>query len=822
MFDGLPSLIKDGFNKINYNSVFDIFNTGLLAGLVVLVAKIFNNGLFFSKINGFFKQLSGTLQAFQNSLKAKTLLMLAVAVATLAAAAIALSLVDSAKLSVSIAAIGVLFTQLLAGLALFTKITTGWAKLPFLTAALINLAIAVNILVIAVVKLAKLNWQELARGLTGVTVLLGLMVVASRTLNANAKGMISAGIAIAVLAVGIRILASSVVALSKINWEDLGKGLLGLTAILALITIFSKVNQSSASLIGASFGMILLAISIKIFASALTDLGKISWDNLGRGLTAMAAALAIVVAALWVIPTNIVATAFGLVLVATPLVIMAKALSMFGNMTWDEIGRGLTVMAASLAILAGALYLMSGALPGAFALIIAAQALAILAIPLKILGSMSWAEIGQGLAFLAGALAIIAAAGYLLIGALPGLLGLGGAILLVGLGTLAAGVGISLLAVAITTLIAALTVGSAVLIAFVTSLINLIPFLATMLGEGIIAIVKVIGESGSVILSTLTVLLMTLVTALEVVVPALIKVIFDLIWTLLSTIEKNLPRFIQAGSNILVSFLNGIAKNLPRIINAGANLIVAYLKGIQKEIPRIMDEGFKTVIAFIDGLAEAIKKNSKALRDAGANLAFEVLNGITGGLAGGAKDLFNGAVSLGNDAINGIKSALGIKSPSKEFMEIGRFSNLGLANGLSKYSNIAVDAASNIGLSAVDSLKKSVSKISDLAFNELDMNPTIRPVLDLSAIKKDSSSISSMLKPASISVGSAYAQASSIAIEQRANQSGSAVSTEETSINSDTNITFIQNNNSPKALSASEIYRQTKNQISAVKLTTAV
>jgi hypothetical protein len=104
----------------------------------------------------------------------------------------------------------------------------------------------------------------------------------------------------------------------------------------------------------------------------------------------------------------------------------------------------------------------------------------------------------------------------------------------------------------------------------------------------------------------------------------------------------------------------------------------------------------------------------------------------------------------------------------------------------------------------------------------MDVDPTIRPVLDLTSIKKDASLIDSMLSPSTISLDTAYAQAASIAMSQKNNQAQESTSGQDVITNSDTNITFIQNNNSPKALSASEIYRQTKNQISAIKLTTAV
>jgi tape measure domain-containing protein len=825
------------FKTLDFNSFLALGATGLLGALtagVFKISKILKGGLdafkdgFFtgltSRIKDILNTVKDTLKSLQTEVQSRTIKNIAVALLILAGAVLILSFIPVDRLVSSLTALTVMLVQLMAIMVLFEKniASKGAAKFVFITGALILLSTAMLIFATAVTIISKLSWDELARGLVGMSFALILMLNASKFISKNVGNITVAAFAIGILSAALLVLGSALKLFASMTWEEIGKSLTVLGSLLIMLSLFTATMDKIGLAVVNVFTFLALAAALSLMAYVLKQFSKLSWEEIAKGLITMALSLGIIAGALKLIPLTAGVTALNLIAVAGALFVIANVLEKMAGMTWDEVGRGLTVMAGSLAILAGALYLMTGTLAGAGALIVAALALSILAVPLKIFSTLNWEQVAVGLVFLAGSLAIIAGAGYLLIGALPGLLGLGAAILLVGIGAYAAGIGLFLISGAIVAITAALSIGAVALVEFVKLLIGLIPSLAEKMAEGFIAFIKSIGASTDVIFVTMVNLLTTIVNAIATVAPLVIKTVYDLIWTILSTIEKNLPRFIKSGSNILVAFINGIANNLPRIINAGANLIVAYLRGIKKEFPRIVDEGFKTVIGFIDGLAEAIKVNAPKLREAGQNLAFEILNGITGGLAGGARDLFNGAVDLGNEALEGIKSALGIKSPSKEFMEIGRFSNLGLANGLSKYSNIAVDAATNVGLSAVDSLKKSVSKISELAFNELDMNPTIRPVLDLSAIKKDSLSIGSMLQPASISVGSAYAQASSIALEQRASRSESSVSTEETSISSDTNITFIQNNNSPKALSASEIYRQTKNQISAVKLTTAV
>jgi hypothetical protein len=278
-----------------------------------------------------------------------------------------------------------------------------------------------------------------------------------------------------------------------------------------------------------------------------------------------------------------------------------------------------------------------------------------------------------------------------------------------------------------------------------------------------------------------------------------------------------LPKFIDMGAKIIVSFIDGITKNLPEIIRAGTDLIIAWIKGIGENSVRIANAAFDTLLKFIEGITKAINKYAPKLRKAGEDLALAIADGLTGGMASKAKGVVDGVVGWGTDMINGFKKQFGINSPSKVFMGFGQNMTQGLVNGLDDTAVLAEKSAQNVGQSAVDGLTKAISNISDMALSTVDMNPTIKPVLDLSAVEKDSLAINSMLTPSTISVDTAYNQAASISADQQAAKSATDIATEISAKSGDTNISFIQTNNSPKALTPAEIYRQTKNQISNAK-----
>jgi hypothetical protein len=156
----------------------------------------------------------------------------------------------------------------------------------------------------------------------------------------------------------------------------------------------------------------------------------------------MAGALTIIALAMTFMPSNMILTGAGLAIVAASLLLLSKALSNMGGMSWEGIAKGLVTLAGSLTIIAAAMYFMTTALPGAAALLIVAGALSILAPVLKSLGEMSLAEIGKGLLALAGIFTVIGLAGLILAPLTPVILGLSAAVALFGIGCIAVGVGL--------------------------------------------------------------------------------------------------------------------------------------------------------------------------------------------------------------------------------------------------------------------------------------------------------------------------------------------------------------------------------------------
>lgn len=880
-FSTLGKAIGDGLGGINFDDVLSTINTGLFAGLVLLIKKLVSKfkggdgdslGLkgIVESITSPFEKLTDTLSAMQNTLKATTLLEIAAAIGIMTISVSALSKIDSAGLTKALSAMTIMFTQLFASMAIFEKVTKsgGFAKMPLVTGAMILLAIALDLLTIAVKQLSELSWNELLKGLLGVSVLMVGLAGAMRLMPNEGK-MISTGIAMIALATGIHILVDAVTDLSGLSWGEMAKGLIGVGALLGALTLFTKFADANKGGVIQGAGLILLATGIKILASAMQDLSGLSWGDIAKGLITMAGGLTIMGVALDAIPPSSILSAAAILVTAASLGLIADALGQMGGMSWGSIAKSLVELAGALTIIGLALALMEGslpgaaallvvsyslgiladvlvklggmswgsiakslvelaasltiiaiamifmteALPGAAALLIVAASLAILAPILVTFGDMSWESIAKGLLMLAGVFVIIGLAGLLLTPLVPTLIGLGIAIGLLGAGIALAGAGVFLFATGLTLLAVAGGAATLALVAMVAALAGTIPLVMQKVGEGVVAFANAIATGGPAITHALVVVLNSLITAIGTLTPKIVDTLLHMLSQLLDSMLKYVPHMTVAGIKLIVAVLDAIASHMPQMVKSGVNVVVAFINGVSNNIGRVTDAGANLIVKFVNSLASSIRSHTGAMRSAGLNLALAIVDGMTGGLISAVGRLASSAANLAKSALSSAKHALGINSPSKEFYKVGEWSGEGMDDGLNSYVGIIAKSAESMGKGAINALSSSLSDISDVVGGHIDVKPVIAPVLDLTSVKKDADSIGAMLAANAITVDSSFTNAKQAQDGVPSNQPSQ---TDEASKDS-RDLTFIQNNNSPKALSSADIYRNTKNQLSQAK-----
>ena len=632
-------------------------------------------GSFKESFIGILDSVRGCFEAYQTQLQAGTLLKIASAIAILTASLIALSLVDSEKLNVALGAITVLFAELLASMAVFNKISGQATGVMKSVTAMLGIATAVLILASALKKIADLDAKQLTTGLIGVASLTTMMVAAAKAMSSNsktiikgatqmvifaaaikilasvceqlakldwnqlAKGLVGVGVLLAevslflrtakfsgksittatgivILSAAIKVLASACKDFGEMKWEDIGKGLASIAVLLAEVTAFTKLTGNAKHVISTGVALIAIGAAMKIFASAVKDFSGMQWDEIARGLVAMAGALVAVTIAVNFMPKNMIGIGTGLIAVSAALLILANALNQMGSMSWEEIAKGLITLGGAMAILAIGLNAMTGTLAGSAALLVAASALLVLTPVLAILGAMSWSSIVKGLVTLAGAFAILGVAGAVLTPLVPSILALSGSLALIGVavvgigaGLALAGAGLSALAVGLTALAAAGTAGATAIVASLTVIITgvaaLIPAIVAKIGEAIVEFCKVIADSAGAIGEAVKAVVLMLVDVLVECVPAIADGALKLIAGVLEALVEYTPSIVDSIFQFLIAVLEGVAKNLPSLIQAAVDVLMAFFSGIVDALKGIDTETLLQGIVGI-GLLAAI------------------------------------------------------------------------------------------------------------------------------------------------------------------------------------------------------------------------
>ena len=290
---------------------------------------------------------------------------------------------------------------------------------------------------------------------------------------------------------------------------------------------------------------------------------------------------------------------------------------------------------------------------------------------------------------------------------------------------------------------------------------------------------------------------------------------------ILNAITAKKTEFYTMGSSLVAEFVKGINAEDENAKSAFINIISACLTTIKNKYYEFQSTGetvmtnfiggvkakeYETKSAFsaiVDSSIEEIRSNYERFHQAGAYLVEGFANGITENtFMAEAK-----ARAMARAAADAAEDELDEHSPSRVGYHIGDFFGLGFVNAIGTYGVKAYNASADMAKSAKTGLQDAIAKVVDMMDENIDYQPTIRPVLDLSEVESKSHKLNTLFsRTQAITLGGSIN-----ASKSHENQNGDSGSNGGTSYN------FTQNNYSPKALSRTEIYRQTKNQFSAME-----
>lgn len=244
----------------------------------------------------------------------------------------------------------------------------------------------------------------------------------------------------------------------------------------------------------------------------------------------------------------------------------------------------------------------------------------------------------------------------------------------------------------------------------------------------------------------------------------------------LGTSMKNLSNTL---SEVKFSYYDSAATALNSITEAVANFNVGSLNSIVTSIGGL---GTQASTTFTTNVENSTIKNAfdaplnKAVSSARSGMSkfYDAGRYLVAGFANGIRDNIylaqRAAIALADNTESAARSRLHINSPSKVFRKIGAGVPEGFAQGIERFSYLGARAVESMSNDAIGSASKVLSNVTAALTDDVNTQPTIRPIVDLSNVENSSDAISNML--AMDPTVSAFSNVHSISAMMNRNQNG--------------------------------------------------
>ena len=122
----------------------------------------------------------------------------------------------------------------------------------------------------------------------------------------------------------------------------------------------------------------------------------------------------------------------------------------------------------------------------------------------------------------------------------------------------------------------------------------------------------------------------------------------------------------------------------------------------------------------------------------------QIVIGLTNGINEEKPTFLDALTQMALEGVQAVKDTLDIQSPSKVFRELGNFTGLGFVKGISDYAEKSYDASSMVAEYAKSGLSDAIQTVSEYLNGDIEVQPTIRPVMDLSDVANGFSAMNNL------------------------------------------------------------------------------
>lgn len=700
-----------------------------ITGAMTLLSKLTTPTMDFSREAGIFS----IYFAFQNLINGLSTIttasalyvtlmamkQLAYAMIVIAAALKILATMSWDEITRGLVALGGALTEFLGAMAIVKLIDPAGIE----TKGLMGLAATMYVMGMALKKMGSLQWDEIAKGLIGMTGAMGALLLFVKLLGGsefesgmllNSKGLLSlkqgkspidmsTAFSFIILAGALELIALELQQIGQMDPAQLGQGIFVMTVMLTELALFSKVLEGGEKLhydsaIKKAASLVIVAVAIEILVDAFGKIANTikgySEDTVGQSLETMAVLLLglggvlVAMEKLKVDPGRALGTAASMLIVSFALSNIANALTGLTSLDPDNLFKATVSMGlvvAELCIILERLgKVKAGGLAGALSLVLLSGALVGIAVALQMVSVLGPAAI-LGAVALGGLLAVIALIGSKITLEMvtriqlmaAALLEMSFSILLVGAAVAAPIAAIAYLIDAFARLINVIksapdsmgALGEAFSTLFTSVLlaaVNNLNTIATSLVDTLLGVLeKLLDKSSELIpkfLDVIELILTESFAVLEKSAVPFISALEKIALQLLETLDHLIDPLLNVLTHLVEGLLDFLAQIFPDIVDKLGKMVDDLLGGLAKWLPTWLNSLVLLLIAFNHGLAAAILNNQDEIVNSVSEVVTSIIVLIPAILLGAIDGIVNaGKVLFGEGGlIAGIKARLAL------------------------------------------------------------------------------------------------------------------------------------------------------------------
>lgn len=230
--------------------------------------------------------------------------------------------------------------------------------------------------------------------------------------------------------------------------------------------------------------------------------------------------------------------------------------------------------------------------------------------------------------------------------------------------------------------------------------------------------------------------------------------------TLTDNLEPIMENFSKIGQNGFDKFSKSFTDKAPDLNKAINEMLTSASNAMEQHVNKFNKAGGDLGDGLAKGIedkGDTVNKKAKALGDNAVtyitdksfytdfyNAGASVAEGFANGISENAYKAAAKAAAMASAAYEKAKEELDVNSPSKIFRKLGYSVPEGFAMGIDKMGDMVDKSSTSMASSAISSARNAIGRMVDIMNGNIDVQPTIRPVMDLSDVTAGAGVINGM------------------------------------------------------------------------------